>query len=299
MSSLKFSVAASILTQDPREAPQLSREAGFSGLQFDAYGPALRIPDLSGTGRREFRRLLANQNQELVGLRIDLGAKGFGPGADVDQLLSGLDRAMEAATALAAPLVCVDLGRLPEPPRAATPKPKVTPEQAGIILLPESIAPPKAEAPASPPPDPALVAQIDAALGELGAKADRYSVILAFRSELSSFAAIEESLRRVRCPWFGIDLDPVAVLRDEWPMDEVFSRLGGFVRHVLGRDATRGSDRRTKPAIIGRGDTSWGDLLASLDGAGYACWLTIDPVELSDRRGAAIAGHGYLRKLAE
>src|SRR5437879_4874611 len=137
MPSLKYAVVASILSQDLREAPRAARELGFAGLLLDAYGPDMRIPDLSGSGRRELRRLLAAEKQDLVGLRVDLGSKGFGPGSDVDRLLLNLDRAMEAAKDLAAPLLCIDLGRLPEPMRAPDPKPKITPEQAGIILLPD------------------------------------------------------------------------------------------------------------------------------------------------------------------
>src|SRR5438105_860704 len=172
MPSFKLAVVASALDPDPRQAPRLSREMGFAGIQFDAYGSALRIPDLSATGRREFLRVLSGQSQQLVGLRADAGPKGFGAGADLDRLIQGLDRAMEAAKALAAPLVCVDLGPLPAPPRRARPKPKVTREQAGLILLPESVAEPAAEPadPDAPPPDPAFVAQVDAALGEIGAR---------------------------------------------------------------------------------------------------------------------------------
>src|SRR5947209_7479942 len=81
MPSFKLAVVASALDPDPRQAPRLSREMGFAGLHFEAYGAALRIPDLSATGRREFLHLLSNQSQHLVGLRADAGPKGFGPGA--------------------------------------------------------------------------------------------------------------------------------------------------------------------------------------------------------------------------
>ena len=88
-----------------------------------------------------------------------------------------------------------------------------------------------------------------------------------------------------------------SVLRDEWPIDEVLSRFGGIVRHVRGRDATKGADRRTKPAPLGRGDTNWPDLLASLDAAAYAGWVTVDPVDLPDRAAAAASGLAELRKV--
>jgi sugar phosphate isomerase/epimerase len=211
---------------------------------------------------------------------------------------------MEAATALGSPLVCVDAGPLPEPlPAEQPPKPNVTPQMAGLILLPGAddvkSAKPQAGRPAreQQPPDPSFVSQVDAALVELGRMADRTSTVVAFRSELSSLAALERVLRSVDCPWFGIDLDPAAVLADAWDLDELFSRLGAMVRHVRGRDAVGGTGGRTKPAMIGRGGTDWTHLLSNLSGADYAGWITIDPAELPDRPAAGVEGLRHLNSL--
>src|SRR4051794_27745876 len=95
-----LAVVSAALSNDPRLAPTRSREAGFSGLLFDAFSSSLNIPDLSASGRREFRTVLSAQDQQLVGLRWDTGPHGVGPGADVDQALSRLDRVMEAAAGL-------------------------------------------------------------------------------------------------------------------------------------------------------------------------------------------------------
>src|SRR5437660_7141665 len=119
---LKFSVVASTYGADLREAARLAREAGFAGLQLDIYTPAMRIPDLSASGRRELGRVLAGQEQQLVGLRLELAPKGLGPGADVDRVLHHVEQAMQAAAELAAPLLCIDLGPLPQPLRAAPAK---------------------------------------------------------------------------------------------------------------------------------------------------------------------------------
>jgi sugar phosphate isomerase/epimerase len=240
---------------------------------------------------------LSARGQQLVGLREEVGVKGFTPGADVDRQLSRLDRVMEAAAGLAALLVCVDLGPLPAVPAVAAPRPKVSQVQAGLILLPESSAPQPEPAPPPAPPDPAFVAQVGAALAELGRRADRYSVVLAFRSELASLSSLAQALRQANCPWFGVDLDPVAVLRDEWDLDAFFSSLGPLIRHVRGRDAVAGADRRTRPASIGSGSVSWSDLLGNLDESGYRGWITIDPFDLTDRGGAARAALKYLRSI--
>jgi sugar phosphate isomerase/epimerase len=196
--------------------------------------------------------------------------------------------------------VCVDLGPLPEPARTATAKPKVDPAAAGLIIIPTAA---EVQAVNAPEPevkgDPGFESSVDAALAELGRRADRYGAMVALRSELSSFAALERALRAADCPWFGVDLDPVAVLRDRWEVDEVFSRVGPLIRHVRARDAVAGQDRRTKPAVIGAGDTNWGQLLALLDEAGYTGWLAVDPLELADRTAAARQGLAHLREVMQ
>ena len=292
--AIRIAVAASALGDDPRQTPRQAHQLGFQGLQFDAYTASLEIPTLSGSGRREFRLMLSSADQQLAGFRADLGPKGLGLGADVDRILSRLDSALEAAAALSSPLVCVELGPLPAPARENKPKPRVTPEQAGLLILPTSRATEPTVEPAGPPPDPAFVSQVDAALNELGRRADRYSVMVAFRSDLASLAALDRAVRAAACPWFGIDLDPVSILRDEWDADEAFSRLGSFIRHVRGRDAVAGADRRTRPSVIGAGGTDWGKLLANLDAADYHGWISVDPMELTDRIGGASAGRKAL-----
>jgi protein TonB len=149
-----LAVTAASLADDPRRVPEAARRAGVAGVLFDAYSPALDIPELSQTGRREFRHRLAAQQQQIAGLQVDLGGKGLGPGADVDHLLSRLERAMEAARSLAAPLVCVDLGPVPAPApeerdgAAASPSPRSEVRAAG---------PAPASLTAAPSPLPALL----------------------------------------------------------------------------------------------------------------------------------------------
>src|SRR4051794_2909949 len=204
--TVSLAVVAAALSQDPRAVPTRARAAGFTGIQFDAYSAALDLPELSVSGRREFLRLLTSQDQRLVGLRWDAGPRGLRPGADVDQILAKLERVLEAAAGLQAPLVCVDLGPLPEPPPEAKPKPKVTQEQAGLILLPsandiQAARESESDGPAAKPVDTSFASQVDGALAELGRRADRYNAMVAFRSDLASFAALERVLRQADCPW--------------------------------------------------------------------------------------------------
>mgnify|MGYP003871543399 CR=1 FL=1 len=241
--------------------------------------------------------MLAAYGQALASIRVDIGPKGIGPGADVDRVLARLTSVMAAAAGVGCRLVCLDIGPLPPAPPDAGPAPRVAPELAGPILIPamtEPVAtPPQAELPA----DPAFVAQVDGVMHELGRVADRHGVVLAMRSDLAGFAELDRLLRAADCPWLGVDLDPVAVLRDAWDMDRVLSRLGTLVRHVRARDALAGADRRTRPAPIGMGSTDWRELLADLDDGGYRGWVTVDTTELADRAGSARSAVEYLARL--
>lgn len=294
---LKLAVVAAALNADIRHVPRLARTMGFAGVQLDAIQQDLDLGNISDSARRELRHLFAAQSQQLTAIRADLGAPGFGPGADVDRLLHRLGRLMESAKSFEAPLICLDIGRLPPAPRTEPPKLAIPAAAAGAIIIPEMNPPQSAVAPAHPSGDPALEAQVLEGLVELGRRADRVSVVVALRSELAPLADLAGVLRKVDCPWFGVDLDPVALLHDDWDLDRAFSALGPDIRHVRGRDAVRGVDRRTRPATIGQGDTDWPQLLADLDAAGYHGWLTIDSMDLPDRVGAAAAGLAALKKL--
>ena len=294
-----LAVHASALNVPLKLLPADARSLGFHGLLLDAVSPALDITTLSTTGRREFRHLLAGPKLTLVGVRVDLGVKGFGPGADVDRMLERLDIILESAVALGATMTCIDLGPLPTPVEIPKTKPAINAADVGLLLLPSSTVDPAPLAPPSPPPDPAFVQQVKLAMVALGARAERYNAMVAFSSSLAGFSAVDAALAVAGCPWFGIDLDPVAIVRDRWPADEVFSRLGNQIRHVRGRDAVVGSEGRTKATVIARGDVKWRDLLDSLDSADYSGWITVDPAELPDPRAAAIAGLKQLRAYAE
>lgn len=290
---MPIAVTASSLTADPRRLADAALQAGFEGLLFEPQWGEVDLTTLSDTGVREFRHVVTRSNLALVGLQAELGPRGFSPGTDVDRLLSQCGKLFDTARKLQATVLCLALGALPEPP-PAPPPPRPRADEAGLIFIPESAPPPP---PTQPPRavDPALVAQVDAALIELGRLADRFGVNVAMRSDLASLAALQRALAAARCPWFGVDLNPAAVLCDDWSLDDVFSHLGPQVRHVRGRDAVAGADRRTKPMPVGLGDTAWDHLLENLAGVDYRGWITADPVDLPDRPAAAVKALRYIR----
>ena len=293
----RIAVTAAALSADLRTAAPVARRMGFAGLMLDAD----TFAGLSATGCREVRHVLSSYDQTLTALRCDLGGRGFMAGADVDRQLSRLERAMDAARKLAAPVVCVDLGPLPNPPPiAAPPKPKPDPLTGGMLILPTAAEIAKLAGP--PPedvaaPDPADVDSVAAAMAELAARSDRYGVPLAFSATLAPLSALHHALAATDAPTFGVDLDPISLLEDALTPPEAFDALGPLVLHVRARDTVRGTAGRTRPAAVGAGDTDWPELLALLDDAAYHGPLTLDPLQLPDRRAAARAGLSWLRGL--
>ena len=300
-SANRIAIVADALSTDPRSAAASSNQLGFAGLQFEAFG-TFKLTELSQTGLRDFRHMLANHNQAFVGSRIDFGNTGLMPGADVDRILHQLEKVFLANKGLGSSLVCVEVGPLPEPIAKPAIKPKVTAQQAGAILLPDPSWSPDFKQEVAAPIDPVLQNKFDAsssyvssALSAIGELADRYHITLALRAELASFAAIEYALNSVRCPWLGIDLDPVAILRDHWPVDDIFARFSSKILHVRTRDALVGDNHRTKPTMIGNGHTNWPSLFHLLEDAGYQSYLTIDPIDLPNRPTAAVTGLAAIR----
>ncbi len=299
-SRVSFSVWGPAFGHDLRTVAPLVRKAGFHGIQLDAGSRMLNLAELSSSGRREVRHLLGSIDLQLTSIRIDFGGAGLGPTADADRALDRVDTILNAAAELACPVVCIDLGRLPPVQRVARPRPKVTVQDAGLLILPDPVAPVEPEPDPVPTKiDPALISHWQQAMEQLGEIADRYGAVVALGSTLSSFAGLASLLKQVNCPWFGVDFDPSLLLRDEWSLTDLFDEVGPLIRHVRARDAVKGEDRRTRPAIIGRGDVAWRDVLHHLDDAGYNNSITIDPSELNDPSASAIAGAKQLKAILE
>jgi len=291
MKALKCAVTSGSLADDIRAAAAMAQALKFSGLVVPSRTAAVDLTELSKTGSREYRHIVSSFDLQLVAIECTLGKDGFSLKSDIDRSLSRLSKVITAAVELGLAMVCLDLGPLPIPPLGEKPKPKISPEQAGLIIIPE--LKPEASAPDSSrveKRDLAFEATVTGALQALGQIADRLGTIIALRSSLAGFASLEHVIVGSGCPWFGVDLDTVHMLADEWSSDEIFSRLGSHIRHVRARDATKGTGGRVLPCAVGAGSVDWPALLGNLDAADYRGFVTIDSTDLPNRATAAAQG---------
>lgn len=292
--AMQISVLAHAFSTDLRVALETARRAAFQGVVLD---PAVfgAIVEPSQTGRREIIALLNRCEQPLVAIDIRLGPAGFSPDADLQRELDRLTRAMDIARGLNAPLVLADLGPLPPAPDERPPAPTINPALLGKLILPETTAPRSTSAPLAR--EPAFESSLEIALRELGTRCDRLSCRIAFRSTLGSHASLHQALSRIDCPWFGVDLDPLLLLADEWSGDEVFSRLGRLIAHVRGRDGLKGAGNRVQPTAMGKGAVNWRELNALLRDADCQGALSIDSIDLPNRGASAVEGRSVFLSL--
>lgn len=298
MPELRLSIdAGPVAGNDVRAAVRIAAALRCDGMVVGARSASADLTQLSGTGSREYLHVLSSLGQQLVGIGHDVGPAGLSPRADLGREVESLAAVLRSAGGLGRPAVLVDLGPLPPPPVApVAPRPAISPEQAGLILIPEPAAapPPTPAAPISPA-DAAFAASVEAALREVGAQADRHGVVVAFRASLAPLAALAHALREVDCPWFGVDLDPLAVLADEADRHAVFSLIGPLIRHVRARDGLRGAGNRVRPTVLGQGQVDWPAFAADVEAAGYAGFVTIDVRDVASPQSAAAAAAAVLR----
>ena len=283
---MKIGVRTASLGDDIRQVAPLAQRLGYQGVQLDIVSTQLDLTALSISGQREMRHILAGHDLGLLSLRMQLPPEGLINDAFHDRLLWSFEKAIAAAVGLSAGVLCIDMGRLPvfAEPRPA--KKPIAAQQAGSIILPgqEFLAPDPTE-PSNPSDraDPAEWHAIDSLLREIGQQADRTGTIVAWSTELSSFVSLKRAIESAACSWFGVDLDPVSILRDHWQLPRIIASVGPLVRHLRARDGIKGSPGRTQPAPLGQGTTNWRELLALLDEGGYSGAAIVDTVDLPDR----------------
>ncbi len=259
---------------DLRAAAAAAARHRFHGLTTSAAQLAVR--ELSATGRREVRAILARHNLAGAALRCDAPARGLTADADADHLLSELESAMSAARDCGFAMVACDLGRLPRTEQAAPPPKPVAPEMLGSIILPDpaEIASLTAPPPAPLTPDERRHGEFAVeVLRAAGERADRIGIPVAFSASLATTPDLAAILLAAACPLFGRELDPVAAL-EEGPAGVVAQEPS--VLHVRGRDAWRGAGGKTRPAPLGEGDVDWPELTRALADAAFAGFVSLE-----------------------
>ncbi|HWL75274.1 MAG TPA: sugar phosphate isomerase/epimerase family protein [Burkholderiaceae bacterium] len=259
MSNVKIGIQTRSLRQPLKQAIRTAARLGADGVEIDARNE-LRPGELSGTGLREFHKLLDDLN-----LRVSAVAFPTRHGYDE---LEGLERrvqATQAALRFARELRCdVVVNRVGQPPDDAK--------------------------------DPSFVRLVEA-LTAIGMYGERVGTRLAAQTGGERPQQLLQLITALPEHSVGVDLHPTGlILGGQSPRDAV-DILGPHLFHVHACDAVRDAGGRANEVELGRGNAAIPELLGQLTEFDYRGWVTIERRESANPLEDIESAVAYLRAL--
>jgi sugar phosphate isomerase/epimerase len=118
-------------------------------------------------------------------------------------------------------------------------------------------------------------ARLHGALSDIARLGAREGVTPAISTSGDSPAALRELVESVKDGPLGIDLDPGGCIAGQLAPVAVLRDLQASVIHVQGRDAVRDLESGSREVALGRGETPWDELVATLSDMSYPGWITV------------------------
>lgn len=221
-------------------ALQTARQLGAEAVELDARRPELHPQELSGTGRRQIRKMLED-------LQLKVAAVGFRTRRGY-HVREGLDRRVEATRAvlqlaydLGAPVVVNQVGQIPAEPTGA----------AWELLL--------------------------EVLSDLGRFGQRCGAFLAAETGSESGADLARLIHALPAGSLRVNFNPGNLIVNGFSASDAVRALAPHVAHVHATDGVRDLGRgRGLDVPLGRGSADYPDLLAVLEEQQYQGYLTVE-----------------------
>lgn len=209
---------------------------GAQGVQFDVR-TELPPGQLTGTGLRDFLHRLTETGLKVTSTVFPL-KRPLHDQMELDRKLAAIRSAMEFTHSLRCSLMCVPLGKLPQPDRVK---------------------------------DQQLLREM---LDDLAAYANHVGVALAWTPVGDGAEDVGTILRNVKTGPVGIDFDPAYYVMTGRSSTESLRSVRDLTLHVQLRDGVRMLDGGGDETVLGDGAVDWVELLALLSEMEYAGWLT-------------------------
>lgn len=244
------------------EGVRKAKELGAHGMQVYVVDGEMRAENLSAAQRRDFRRLVADNNLEISALCGDLGGHGFQIPAENEEKIRRSKAIVDLAVDLGTDVVTTHIG--------------VVPEQ---------------------PDDPVFKNQL-LVCQDIGAYALEKGVAFAIETGPETAAVLARFLEAVDCPAIGVNMDPANLIMvlNEDPVQAVYT-LGKYIKHTHAKDGVqlKPCDPRQVYASfaeggieglnigelfnevpLGQGGVHWDNYLQALREVGFKGYLTIE-----------------------
>ncbi len=239
MIGMRIAVQTLSTAQPFRKALHTVAQTGCEGVQIDARNE-LRPADLSDTGLRQVRKMLADLNLRVGSVAFPTH-RGYSDPQDLERRVDATRAAMRLAAQLQARILVCTLGELGS-----------NPESRERSMLTDVIT-------------------------ALSAEGDRCGVRLALRIGAEELQDVSDYLETLPEGSFGVDLHPLQCMTHGNSPQDFVSILGKHLVHVHAVDAVRDlSGGGCMEVTLGRGSVDFPELLGKLEEFGYRDWLTLE-----------------------
>lgn len=260
VSALKIGIQTRSLRQPLRRALQTAAQLGADGVEIDVRSE-LPPSELSQTGVRQFRKLLADLNLAVSAVSF-ITRRGYDQHDELERRVLATQTAMKFAHTLGANVVINRVGRVPEDEN-----------------------------------DPRFAALVEVLSG-LGAYGDRVGARLAAQTGSESGPHLARLLAAVPDQTIGVDLHPGGLIHHGDDPAEAVAALGRHVLHVHACDAVRDLARSQVIDVeLGRGAADLPAVLGQLEEFNYRGWVTIECPNSADPVAEMANAVAFLRTL--
>jgi sugar phosphate isomerase/epimerase len=259
VTNLKIGIQTRSLRQPFKQAIRTAARLGADGVEIDARNE-LRPGELSGTGLREFHKLLEDLNLRVSAVAFPT-RRGYDDAEDLERRVQATMAAMRFARELRADVVVNRVGRVPD--------------DAG---------------------DARFVRLVEA-LTAIGTYGERVGVRLAAQTGGERPQDLLRLIDELPEQSVGVDLHPTGLIFGGHSPRDAADVLGPHVLHIHACDAVRDAAGRANEVELGRGSADLPELLGQLTEFDYRGWVTIERRESSDPITEIENAVAYLRAL--
>ncbi len=245
MPELRIGIALASLRQPFKKALHTAARLGATGIEIDAR-KELRPRELSDTGRRQLRKMMADLNLRVAAVRFQTRS-GYDEVADLDRRIEATKEAMQMAYQLGASVVINSVGWIPE----------------------DEAHPARS--------------QLAASLNDLAHFGQHVGAMLACETGSEPVGRLTQLLDSLPEQAIGISFNPGNLIINDHYSESSIVEAASRVLSVTARDGVRDlSAGRGLEVPLGRGTAEFPHILGVLEERQYRGWFLVDRPNASD-----------------
>jgi sugar phosphate isomerase/epimerase len=237
--NFKIAIQLASIPRPFDQALHIARRLGVGAVELEVRSP-FTPRELSGTGRRQLRKILSDVDLKISCLSLAT-RQGYHVAENLERRVAATKDSLELAHALGTNLVVNRIGCIPE-------------DQA----------------------DPARSRMVDALI-DIGKHGQRCGAFLAAQTGSEPGPVLADLIQGLPEGTLLADLDPASLISRGYSVEEAVTSLGRHVAHVRARDAVYDRrDGRGQEVPLGRGVADFPRIAATLDVQAYRGYFTIE-----------------------